>query len=403
VHRAQITFDYVDLPSGEVTTGQIRPATRPVLRQWLARFHGHADVAFAVEGCTGWRFVVEELLRAGVAPHLAEPADTASQRGRKKRAKTDRADARLLRDLLVQRRLPESWIPPSHILEVRSLGRLYVTLMDERRAWQQRIHAQLFHHGVPAARGLLTRDGRASVANAEVSPAGRQVLQTAMAAIDSLTEHVLPLKAQLQAIGAQQPAVLALTRHVMASGYCRAPSSGPSWAIVGASRTPTRRCASPAWISRCGPRLPSARPDALLDRDRPNCAGRCSKPPRPRPATRHQTTPITTPCGLDSEASSPPCRWRAGWRGAVITRCANWMTRPGCPRLSRSGRPLDVSRECAPCRPIQLMHAASSCTLLSSPHGASVPGRMSGRDPGGHVAPIHHHVAARQPYARAPR
>jgi transposase len=213
VHRAQITFDYVDLPSGEVTTGQIRPATRPVLRQWLARFHGHADVAFAVEGCTGWRFVVEELLRAGVAPHLAEPADTASQRGRKKRAKTDRADARLLRDLLVQRRLPESWIPPSHILEVRSLGRLYVTLMDERRAWQQRIHAQLFHHGVPAARGLLTRDGRASVANAEVSPAGRQVLQTAMAAIDSLTEHVLPLKAQLQAIGAQQPAVLALTRH----------------------------------------------------------------------------------------------------------------------------------------------------------------------------------------------
>jgi transposase len=213
VHRAQITFDYLDTESGEVTTGQIRPASRAVLREWLARFQTRHDVAFALEGCTGWRFVVEELVRAGIEPHLAEPADTAAQRGRKQRAKTDRTDARLLRELLVQRRLPESWIPPSHILEVRTLGRLYIALMDERRAWQQRIHAQLFHHGVPAARGLLTRDGRASVASAKLSPAGRQMVHTAMAAIDSLTDQVGPLKTQLQAIGAHQPAVLALTRH----------------------------------------------------------------------------------------------------------------------------------------------------------------------------------------------
>jgi transposase len=109
--------------------------------------------------------------------------------------------------------LPESWIPPSHILEVRCLARLYVALMDERRAWQQRIHAQLFHQGVPARRGLLTRDGRATVANAELSPAGRQMVQTAMAAVDSLTERVVPLKAQLQTCGGREPAVLALTRH----------------------------------------------------------------------------------------------------------------------------------------------------------------------------------------------
>ena len=28
VHRAQITFDYVDTETGEVCTGQVRPATR---------------------------------------------------------------------------------------------------------------------------------------------------------------------------------------------------------------------------------------------------------------------------------------------------------------------------------------------------------------------------------------
>jgi transposase len=212
VHRAQITFDYVDTVSGDVATGQIRPATRSALRKWLERFHGVDEVAFAVEGCTGWRFVVEELRRAGVAPHLAEPADTATQRGRKKRAKTDRADARLLRELLVQKRLPESWVPPTHVLEVRTLGRLYVALMDERRAWQQRIHAQLFHQGVASVRALLTPAGQFALAGAELSPAGQQLIETAMATVDRLTEQIGPLRAQLQTIGTNQPGVLALTQ-----------------------------------------------------------------------------------------------------------------------------------------------------------------------------------------------
>ena len=90
VHRQQITFDYLDSDSGEVRRGQVRPATRESLRKWLERFSGRADVAFAVEGCTGWRFVVEELQRVGLEAHLAEPADTAALRGKKKRAKTDR-------------------------------------------------------------------------------------------------------------------------------------------------------------------------------------------------------------------------------------------------------------------------------------------------------------------------
>jgi Transposase len=205
VHRAQITFDYVDTVSGDVATGQIRPATRSALRTWLERFHGVDEVAFAVEGCTGWRFVAEELRRAGVEPHLAEPADTATQRGRKKRAKTDRADARLLRELLTQKRLPESWVPPTHVLEVRTLGRLYVALMDERRAWQQRIHAQLFHQGVASVRALLTPAGQFALAGAEVSPAGQQLIETAMTAVDQLTEQIGPLRAQLQTIGAAQP------------------------------------------------------------------------------------------------------------------------------------------------------------------------------------------------------
>jgi transposase len=87
--------------------------------------------------------VVEELGRVGAVVHLAEPAETAERRGRKKRAKTDRADARLLRELVMSGKLPESWIAPGHILDLRARVRLRHTLVDQRGEWVQRIHAVL--------------------------------------------------------------------------------------------------------------------------------------------------------------------------------------------------------------------------------------------------------------------
>jgi transposase len=135
IHRKQLTFDYLDLVAGEVTCGHVAPADREHLRSWLAWFENPAEVAFAAGACTGWRYVTEELARAGMAAHLAGPADTAAAHGRKRRAKTGRADARLMRDLLVQGRLPECWIPPSHVLECRALLELYHDLRREHTAW----------------------------------------------------------------------------------------------------------------------------------------------------------------------------------------------------------------------------------------------------------------------------
>jgi transposase len=105
VHRGQITFDALDGVTGEVTTGRIVPADRDGLRGFLRRWDGQ-PVEAAVEATTGWRFVVEEPQRAGTSTFLAEPAETSAQRGPKRRAKTDKRDARLLRDLLLERRLP---------------------------------------------------------------------------------------------------------------------------------------------------------------------------------------------------------------------------------------------------------------------------------------------------------
>ena len=157
VHRNQITCDWVDLRTGEAGRGRVAPAERDVFRSWLRQLPP-GDAAFAVGACTGWRFVVEELTAEGFAAYLAEPADTSTLRGCKKRAKTGRADARLQREQLEQGRLPESWVPPAHILDLRELVRLRKTLGDQRVQWQQRIHAVLFPHGLPGPPRALSAD-----------------------------------------------------------------------------------------------------------------------------------------------------------------------------------------------------------------------------------------------------
>jgi transposase len=181
IHRKQITFDYLDTVTGEVRRGQIAPADRAHLRAWLARFAGRGDVAFAVEGCTGWRYVAEELALAGCAAHVAEPADTAFARGRKRHAKTDKTDSRHLRQ-------------PA-ILECRALLETYHGLRAEHTAWVQRIHAVFFHQGAPALGEQALRTSRGvealrAAAPACLSPAGQLQVATVLDMLAALETHL---------------------------------------------------------------------------------------------------------------------------------------------------------------------------------------------------------------------
>jgi transposase len=210
VHRSQITYDWIDSDTGQRQRGQLAPAHREHLRMWLGQFAGQ-QAAFAVEGGTGWRYVVEELKRAGVEAHLAEPADTSAARGPKRRAKTDQLDARHLRELLATGRLPESWIPPAQVLEVRTLVRCYKALTDEHTAWLQRLHATLFHHGVPAERNLLAPDRRARLERGSgLSPAARQLVTVALGTLDHLDVELDRLRAELVGFARRQPGCQAL-------------------------------------------------------------------------------------------------------------------------------------------------------------------------------------------------
>src|SRR5215211_3162361 len=196
VHRRQITYKTLDRESGEVRRGRIVPATRGAVREWLEQFAAR-EAEFALEGTTGWRFVVEEIERAGQRAHLADPAETAAKRGRKRRAKTDRADCDLMLKLLLAAELPESWIPPAHILELRT---------------------RLFHQGAPAGLRLRTRAGREALARVELSAAGRELVSLALRMIDTIDSELEPIDGWLGSFARRQPGSRALIEQLYGVG-----------------------------------------------------------------------------------------------------------------------------------------------------------------------------------------
>ena len=211
-HRAQITAEWIDTVTGELSRARVAPADRVGVRRFAGRFGGE-ELEVALEATTGWRFVVEELQAVGAQVHLAEPAETAARRGTKKRAKSDRADARHLRELVMVGRLPESWIPPAHLLDLRARVRLRHTLVDARREWQQRMQAVLYHHGLPARSGLMSAESRAWLAGLALPAAAREQITVALAMIDAHDCQLAPLDQELRAYAKRQPGCRALMRH----------------------------------------------------------------------------------------------------------------------------------------------------------------------------------------------
>ena len=212
VHRAQITFDAFNDETGEVHRGRIR-ATPSAVGEWVGRFPGE-EIHVAVEACTGWLFVCEALGEAGAVPHLAEPVETSARRGNKRRAKTDRQDARWLRELLCEGRLPEAWIPPAHVRDWRTRARLRKTLVDERTTWLQRVQATLFHHGVTGAPDeLRSAAGREFLAALELPEATRERIEVGLQMVEAIDHQIAPVERRLRQLARRQRGCQALMSH----------------------------------------------------------------------------------------------------------------------------------------------------------------------------------------------
>jgi transposase len=202
-HRAQISAEWIDTVTGEVFRARVAPADRAGVRKFLTQFKNE-DLEVALEATTGWRFLVEEIQRVGAEAHLAEVVQTSGLKGRGKRPKTDWADARHLRELLLIGRLPESWIAPAHMLDLRARVRWRHTLVHQRTEWQQRMQAVLFHHGCPHSRKLLTLANRERIAALKLPGAAREQLTIALQLIDAIDIQLAPFDLSLREYARKQ-------------------------------------------------------------------------------------------------------------------------------------------------------------------------------------------------------
>lgn len=103
----------------------------------------------AIEAAYGWYWAVDALVDAGCNVRLAAPARVRAFENR--RVKTDTADCRVLTDLLRTNRVPESWIAPPSVRELRELVRYRAKLVGLRTGLKAQVHSVLAKVGIQVA------------------------------------------------------------------------------------------------------------------------------------------------------------------------------------------------------------------------------------------------------------
>jgi transposase len=126
--------------------GTARIANSPqALRREIARAGKSPRVV--VEATYGWYWAADTLAAAGAEVHLAHPLGVKAFTYR--RVKNDQRDAADLADLLRMGRLPEAWIAPPAVRELRELTRYRQKLVGLRTSCKDQVHAVLAKLGIP--------------------------------------------------------------------------------------------------------------------------------------------------------------------------------------------------------------------------------------------------------------
>jgi len=191
IHKHAFQAAVLDPESGEVVEERFA-ADRDSLARWAERWRGRV-AAVAIEATTGRRSVWRELEREGFDVHLAEPVQTRALLGRRRRAKTDRLDARWLTRLLAKELLPESWIPPAQIQELRDRTRLRKALAEDRRRWGSACTPT-------SCRGLALLAVEPAPAARAAPAAALQLPEHTRLQVDSLLALIAALEEQLETL-----------------------------------------------------------------------------------------------------------------------------------------------------------------------------------------------------------
>jgi transposase len=103
-----------------------------------------------IEATYGWYWAADVLEAAGAEVHLAHPLGVKAFSYR--RVKNDERDCIDLADLLRMGKLPEAWIAPPPVRELREVTRYRHKLVGQRTSCKDQVHAVLAKAGLPVTR-----------------------------------------------------------------------------------------------------------------------------------------------------------------------------------------------------------------------------------------------------------
>jgi transposase len=157
------------------------------LRQVMARAGEHPEVV--LEATYGWYWAVDTLAELGAQVHLAHPLGVKMFSYR--RVKNDERDAADLADLLRMGRLPEAWIAPPAVRELRGWVRHRAKLVALRSSLKCQIHAILAHAGVQVGvSDLFDVGGRSLLAAAPLTSQSRARVESLLRLVTALDFEV---------------------------------------------------------------------------------------------------------------------------------------------------------------------------------------------------------------------
>src|SRR5947208_15010620 len=192
--------------------------TEPLLRL-IGDLPAGTPVAF--EAAFGWGWLLRLLEDYGFDPHLVHPLQCKAIASA--RLKNDKVDAAILAQLLRADLLPEAWIAPPAVRQLRALLRHRVQLVQLRTLLRNRIHAVLADHGHDRPAGCWSGPGRAWLASLELPAVSREVMEAGLALTDALETVIDRLDWEIRQRARSGPRVEVLTQ---------LPGVGPFTALV---------------------------------------------------------------------------------------------------------------------------------------------------------------------------
>jgi transposase len=180
-------------------------ASEPMLRL-IGSLPAGTPVVF--ESAYGWGWLVELLEDYGFDPHMVHPLRCKAIASA--RLKNDKAGAAILAQLLRADLLPEAWIAPPAVRQMRALLRHRVSLVRLGTQLRNRIHAVAADHGYDRAASYRAGPGRGWLAELDLPPVSREIITGCLAFIDNLTPAIGRIDGGLRRLAKADPRVKAL-------------------------------------------------------------------------------------------------------------------------------------------------------------------------------------------------